>query len=52
MLRKFKCVAGERGQHGLTGIVLSIAALVGRVTVSVVQAAMAEVTNQDVWNWC
>ena len=51
IIGKFKCVAGERGQHGLTGMVLSIAALVGKVTVGAVQAALHEVTNQDLWNW-
>ena len=52
IIGKFKCVAGERGQHGLTGMVLSIGALVGHVTVGAVQAALAEVPTQDVWNWC
>ena len=52
VIGKFKCVAGERGQHGLTGMVLSIGALVGHVTVGAVQAALAEVRTQDVWNWC
>ena len=52
IIGKFKCVAGERGQHGLTGMVLSIGALVGHVTVEAVQAALAEVPNRDVWNWC
>jgi hypothetical protein len=52
IIGKFKRVAGERGQHGLTGMVLSIGALVGRVTVEAVQAALEEVTCQDVWNWC
>jgi hypothetical protein len=52
IIGKFKCVAGERGQHGLTGMVLSIGALVGHVTVDAVQAALTEVPNRDVWNWC
>jgi hypothetical protein len=52
IIGKFKAVAGERGQHGLTGLVLSIGALVGQVTIESVQAALAEVTNRDVWNWC
>jgi hypothetical protein len=52
IIGKFKCVAGERGQHGLTGMVLSIGALVGHVTVEAVQAALTEVPNRDVWNWC
>jgi hypothetical protein len=52
IIGKFKCVAGERGQHGLTGMVLSIGALVGHVTVEAVQAALTEVPNRDVWSWC
>jgi hypothetical protein len=52
IIGKFKCVAGERGQHGLTGMVLSIGALVGHVTVEAVQAALTEVPNRDVWTWC
>jgi hypothetical protein len=52
IIGKFKCVAGERGQHGLTGMVLSFGALVGQVTVGIVQAALTEITNQEVWNWC
>ena len=52
IIGKYKQVAGERGQHGLTGIVLSLGALVGRVTVTAVQTAMTTVTNQHVWQWC
>lgn len=52
IIGRFKSVAGERGQHGLTGLVLSIGALVGHVTIETVQAALAEVSNHDVWTWC
>lgn len=52
IIGKYKQVAGERGQHGLTGIVLSLGALVGRVTVTAVQAAMTTVSNHAVWQWC
>jgi hypothetical protein len=52
IIGKYKYVAGEHGHHGMTGMVLSIAALVGRQMVSTVQAAMQEITNQDVWTWC
>jgi hypothetical protein len=48
----FKNLAGERGHHGLTGIVLGIGALVGSITVETVQTALTEVSNHDVWNWC
>ena len=48
----FKHVAGERGQHGLTGMVLSIGALVGNPAVGTVQTAMTEITTPKVWDWC
>lgn len=52
IIGKFKHVAGERGQHGLTGMVLSIGALVGNLAVATVQAAMTETTTNEVWTWC
>jgi hypothetical protein len=52
IIGKFKHVAGERGQHGLTGMVLSIGALVGNLAVATVQTAMTEITTHAVWNWC
>jgi len=52
IIGKFKHVAGERGQHGMTGMVLSIGALVGNLAVPTVQDAMTEVTTNEVWNWC
>jgi hypothetical protein len=52
IIGKFKHVAGERGQHGLTGMVLSIGALVGDVAVTTVQSALTEITTPAVWNWC
>ena len=51
IIGKFKNVAGERGQHGLTGMALSIGALVGDPAVETAQTAMTETTTQDVWNW-
>lgn len=52
IIGKFKHVAGERGQHGLTGMVLSIGALVGNLAVATVQAALTEITTTEVWDWC
>jgi len=52
IIGKFKHVAGERGQHGLTGMVLSIGALVGNLAVPTVQTAMTEITTTEVWKWC
>jgi hypothetical protein len=52
VIGKFKYLAGERGQHGMTGMVLSIGAFVGRQALDTVQAAMEEITTADVWTWC
>lgn len=52
IIGKFKHVAGERGQHGLTGMVLSIGALVGNPGVATVQTALTQTTTSAVWNWC
>jgi hypothetical protein len=52
IIGKYKYMAGERGQHGMTGILLSISAFTGYHVMATVQAALHEVTNQDVWEWC
>jgi hypothetical protein len=52
IIGKYKHLAGEGGHHGLTGMVLSIGALVGKVAVETVQAAMTEITTHAVWEWC
>ena len=52
IIGKFKHLAGERGQHGLTGMVLSLGALVGKVAMTTVETAMTEITTPTVWNWC
>lgn len=52
IIGKFKHVAGERGQHGLTGMVLSIGALVGQQSLATVETAMTETRTRNVWNWC
>jgi hypothetical protein len=52
IIGQFKHVAGERGQHGLTGMTLSIGALVGHLAVETVQAAMTNITTPQVWSWC
>jgi hypothetical protein len=49
---KYKYMAGERGQHGMTGMVLSIGAFVGSHLTATVQTALHEITNHDVWEWC
>jgi len=52
IIGKFKQLAGEGGYHGLTGMVLSIGALVGNTTVAAVQAALTTVRNHDLSQWC
>ena len=52
VIGKFKYMAGERGHHGMTGMVLSIGAFVGRCAMTTVQSAMEEITTHDVWQWC
>jgi hypothetical protein len=52
IIGRFKHVAGEHGPHGLTGMVLSIGALVGKPAVATVQAALEQVRTHEVWDWC
>lgn len=52
VIGRFKNMAGERGHHGMTGMVLSIGAFVGRCAMTTVQSAMEEITTHDVWQWC
>lgn len=52
IIGKFKNLAGERGHHGLTGMVLGIGALVGNIRVKTAQIALGTITNQELWNWC
>jgi len=52
IIGKFKHVAGERGDHGLTGMVLSIGAQVGRQTMATVKRALSETPTHNVWDWC
>jgi hypothetical protein len=52
IIGKFKSLAGERGHHGLTGMVLAIGATVGPIRVDSAQVALSTVQNRDLWNWC
>ncbi|MHB0955683.1 MAG: hypothetical protein ACYC0X_04815 [Pirellulaceae bacterium] len=38
VIGKFKYLAGERGRHGMTGMVLSHVAFLGRQVINTVQA--------------
>jgi hypothetical protein len=52
IIGKFKDLAGERGEYGLTAMALCIGALVGKQAVGTVQTAMSTITTQQVWDWC
>ena len=52
VIGRFKRLAGERGQHGMTRMALSIGALVGPQTIDAVQTALEETTTSDAWSWC
>jgi hypothetical protein len=52
VIGKFKHLAGERGEHGLTGMALSIGAYVVHQTIDTVQTALEETTTSDAWSWC
>jgi hypothetical protein len=52
IIGKFKNLAGERGEYGLTAMALSIGALVGKQAVGTVYTAMSATTTQQVRDWC
>ena len=52
LIGKLKHVAGEEGRHGFTGMILSLGALVGKLTVDAVREALTEVPTREVWSWC
>lgn len=52
VIGKFKYLAGERGQHGMTGMALTIGAFTGAQSINTVQSALEKTTTHDVWHWC
>lgn len=52
LIGRLKCVSGEGGHHGLTGMVLSLGALIGNLTVDTVRTALTEIPTREVWQWC
>ena len=52
LIGKFKNLAGERGHHGLTGMLLGVGALVGNVRIETAQTALDTITNRELRNWC
>jgi hypothetical protein len=48
---KYKNLQGEAGQFGVTAMVLSIGALIGRVTIQTVRCALESITAANVKSW-
>ena len=48
---KYKNLQGESGQFGVTGMVLSIGALIGRVTIATIRTALESTSAVDVKAW-
>ena len=52
VIGQYKHLQGERSPHGLTGMILSIAANVGQRTTTLVKTAMDEISNASLVQWC
>jgi hypothetical protein len=52
VIGQYKHLQGERSPHGLTAMVLSIAANVGERTTALVQKAREQVSNSALFQWC
>jgi hypothetical protein len=52
VIGQYKHLQGERSPHGLTGMILSIAANVGQRTTALVKTAMEEINNASLVQWC
>jgi len=52
VIGQYKHLQGERSPHGLTAMVLSIAANVGERTVALVQTALEQISNSALFQWC
>jgi len=51
IIGKYKTMQGERGQFGVTGMVLSIGAFVGRLTVDCIGTALATINGAALKDW-
>ncbi len=51
IIGKYKIMQGERGQFGVTGIVLSIGAFVGRLTVDCIGRVLATIDGTALKDW-
>ncbi|MEO8496814.1 MAG: hypothetical protein ABI614_17225 [Planctomycetota bacterium] len=51
IIGKYKTMQGERGQFGVTGMVLSIGAFVGRLTIDCIGTALATINGAALKDW-
>jgi hypothetical protein len=52
VIGQYKHLQGERSPHGLTAMILSMAANVGQRTTTLLKTALEEVTNPALFGWC
>jgi hypothetical protein len=52
VIGQYKHLQGERSPHGLTSLILSLAANVGEQTVHVLKTALEQVHTSDLFQWC
>ncbi len=52
LIGKYKHLQAQHSGHGMTRTFLAVGALVGKRCVSTLRAALEQVTNRDVQNWC
>jgi hypothetical protein len=52
VIGQYKNLQGERSPHGLTAMVLSIAANVGERTTALVRTALEQISNSTLFQWC
>jgi hypothetical protein len=51
IIGKYKRLQGEQSQHGLTPMILSVGAFIGRKTMSFVYEALAKISARDLSTW-
>jgi hypothetical protein len=52
LIGKYKRLQSMHSGGGMTGMILSIGAIVGRRSLDALRAALSKVSNSDVWQWC
>jgi hypothetical protein len=52
IIGKYKRLQSMHNAGGMTGMILSIGAIVGGRSLESIRAALSKVSNSDVWQWC